>query len=105
MCDRANVLHLQELMEAAKRPGLVTPMWGTGVCPSDVIVTKYDDLVEGQEKTKAHAINSIKSYTKRHVNFQGNIISAGFPGIWDLDCKVAIHSVSDPGKVIGAMSL
>ncbi len=50
-------------MEVAKTCDLVAPVWGFEAHPSNVIVTRQDDLSDGQEKTKAHMIHNIKLFT------------------------------------------
>ena len=103
--DRRDVLHLQELMKVAKERGLVKTFWGPEVSPSNVVVTKKADLADGQEVTPAYVIHNMKSYTRRHVNYQDAMNPVGFPGIWDLDAGVEIFSVTDPTTVVSTTSL
>ena len=105
ICAKESVLHVQALMEVAKKRNLVAPIWGPEVHPSNVIVTRKQDLVVGQQVTKAYEIQNIKSFTRRHVNFHECMIPVGFPGIWDLDIKVNVLSVSQANTVVGQLSL
>ncbi len=59
----------------------------------------------GQQLTKAYEIQNIKDFTCRHVNFYECMIPVSFPGIWDLDIKVNVHSVSQVSTVVGQLSL
>jgi hypothetical protein len=105
ICMKDHVLHIQALMEVAKRRKIVAQMWGPEVHPSNVIVTRKQDLVTGQQLTKAYKIHNIKSFACCHVNFHECMIPVSFPGIWDLDIKVDVHSVSQVITVVGQLSL
>ena len=63
ICTKDHVLHIQALMEVAKKRNLVLPIWGTEVHPSNVIITRKQDLVAGQQLTKAYEIHNIKIFT------------------------------------------
>ena len=99
--DGKDVQHIQELMTAAKSRNLVEPILGKQARPSNVIVTQKDD----KNRTRSFHITSVKSYTRRHVNYHASMMMVNFPGIWDLDKQVPFYNVVRTTEVEGFLTL
>ena len=102
--DTKHVIQVQDLVEIAKDRGLIAPVWGRKVRPSNVLVTKEKDLPEGGKVSRDFEINAVKSFTRDHVNYHSSMTTHGLSGIWDLEKQAALYI---PGRmeVEGFLSL
>ena len=57
------------------------------------------------EEVSAYTLNANKSYAIRHICYHASMISKGIVGIFDVDKKVDVMSVTSPQERVGECSL
>ena len=97
---------VQSLLEVAKDKKMVVSLWGKDARVSKVVPTQGRRR-RGQkpEEVSAYTLNANKSYAIRHICYHASMLSKGIVGIFDVDKKVDIMSVTNPQERVGSCNL
>ena len=99
---------VQALADVAKRRDLVKTFWGTEIKLSKVIVKKKKTNRRGEEPvedTGHQQLDRYRSYCIKHIGYNASMTYKGVIGVFDIDKRVDIYSVTDIAEVVGTMNL
>ena len=99
---------VQALADVAKRRELVKTFWEPEVKLSKVIFKQKKTKRRGEEPmedTGHHHLDRYRSYCIKHIDFNAIMTYKGVIGVFDIDKRVDIYSVTDIAKVVGTMNL
>ena len=85
---------------------MVEALWGKNARVSKVVATQGRRR-RGQkpEEVSAYTLNANKSYAIRHICYHASMTSKGIVGIFDVDKKIDVMSVTNPQEKVGECNL
>ena len=95
---------VQALADVAKCRDLVKTFWGPEVKLSKVIVKQRKTKRRGEEPvedTGHQQLDRYRSYCIKHIDYNASMTYKGVIGVFDIDKRVDIYSVTDIAEVVG----
>ena len=99
---------VQALADVAKCRNLVKTFWGPEVKLSKVIVKQRKDKRRGEEPvedTGHQQLDRYRSYCIKNINYNASMTYKGVIGVFDINKRVDIYSVTDIVEVLGTINL
>ena len=99
---------VQALADVAKCRDLGKTFWGPEVKSSKVIVNQKKTKMRGEEPvedTGHQKLDRYRSYCINHIDYNAIMTYKGVIGVFDIDKRVDIYSVTEIAEVVGTMNL
>ena len=99
---------VQALADVAKCCDIVKTFWGLEVKLSKVIVKERKTKRRGEEPvedTSHQKLDRYRSHCIKHIHYNDSMTYKGVIGVFDIDKRVGIYSVTDIAEVVGTMNL
>ena len=95
---------VKALADVVKRRDLVKTFWGTEVKLSKVVVKQKKTRRRGEESVEDDGhqqLDRYRSYCIKHIDYNASMTYKSVIGVFDIDKRVDIYSVTDIAEVVG----